>query len=144
MSRVGGTVNVGPTMGGPAGDHACMEAAGLFDAAKWALPEGRDPCVSLYDAGVSHRTQAAAAAAGFKLGLSGIVRKSKNSTLSFAQRTANFRVSSLRIRVENFIGNVKQRFRVLNKPLAMADLGFMDCIFYCCFLLHNFGTPIIH
>lgn len=144
MSRVGGAVNVGPTMGGPAGDHACMEAAGLFDPAKWSVPEGHAPCVSLYDAGVSHRTQTAAATAGFKLGLSGIVRKSKDNPLSFAQRSTNFRVSSLRIRVENFIGIVKQRFRVLNKPLAMADLGMMDNIFYSCFMLHNFGRPIIH
>ena len=63
--------------------------------------------------------------------------------LNHVQRSNNFKVSSVRIRVENFIGIVKQRFHILRKPLPLVDLGMMDKIFYSCFMLHNFGPPIV-
>jgi hypothetical protein len=57
------------------------------------------------------------------------------------QRSANQRVSSMRMRVENFIGLVKQRFKILGKVHTLRDLGMIDKIVYLCFMLHNFGTP---
>ncbi len=90
MSRIGGCINVGPVMGGPAGDHACMEAAGLFIADKWAVPEGHLRPRSLYDAGVTARSKVAAAAAGYDLCTSGIVRNSVENPLSFIQRESCF------------------------------------------------------
>jgi hypothetical protein len=143
MSRVGGTVNCGEMMGGPAGDHKAMKAAGLFDPEKWKVGEGERKPQSLYDAGVTAKTKTAAMAAGFVCVTSGIVRKSAKSHLSAIQRSSNFRTASMRIRVENFIGIVKMRYQILKTPLAMSDLGLMNRIFYTCFMLHNFGRPII-
>jgi hypothetical protein len=143
MSRVGGCESCSPGMGGPAGDHTVMEADGLFSPEKWKVPVGTSRAQLLYDAGVTTRTKTAAMLAGFEVVTSGIVRKSKLNPLSHIQRSHNFKVSSIRIRVENFIGIVKQRFRILGRPLALADLGMMDRIFYTCFMLHNFGNPIV-
>ena len=53
-------------------------------------------------------------------------------------------MSSLRIRVENFIGIVKQRFKIMGTVTPIADIGMMDKIVYLCFTLHNFGPPIIN
>ena len=78
-----------------------MVQTGLFDPDKWKVEDGKPWPQMLYDAGVTARTKTAAQQAGCDLVTSGIVRKSKSNTLSFAQRSTNFR--SLRIRVENFI-----------------------------------------
>ena len=143
MSKIGGTELVSPGMGGPASDHEVMEASGLYDKTLWAVPGSTWTPQMLYDAGVTHRTKTAARAVGFKMNTSGIVRKSKKNALSAAQRSKNFRVSSVRIRVENFIGIVKQRFKILKVPLRQTDLGMMDKIVYICFMLHNFGPAIV-
>ena len=142
-SRIGGTLAVSRGMGGPAGDHRCMEAAGLFEPAKWEVKEGESKAELLYDAGVSAKTKTVAQAAGFDVVTSGIVRKSAESSLSGRQRGENFKISSLRIRVENFIGIVKQHFRILCTTRPFTDLPIMSKMVYVCFMLHNFGTPII-
>lgn len=97
----------------------------------------------LYDAGASDKSKTAARAAGFSLITSGIVRNSAKSPLSFVQRESNKSTSSLRMRVENFIGIVKQRFRVLDSVFPLEDLGIMDDVVFACFVLHNFNNPII-
>jgi hypothetical protein len=142
-SPIGGTTCVSPGFGGPAGDHKIMEAAGLFDADKWKVPDGHPWAQLFYDAGVSTKTKTAAMNAGIDLVCSGIVRKKKTSLLSYQQRTTNFKHSSMRIRVENFIGIVKKRFKILNTTIATEDIGMMDKIVYACFIFHNFGNPII-
>jgi hypothetical protein len=141
MSRIGGCVAVGDAQGGPAGDHQCLDAAGLFSSEKWAQPAGRPLPGHMYDAGASARSKSASLLAGCSLVTSGISRKSKSDSLSYQQRSNNFQVSSMRIRVENFIGIVKQRFKVLGKILPMHDLGMMNKLVYACFMLHNFGVP---
>ena len=143
-SVIGGSTVVSPGLGGPASDHQCMQEAGLFDKEKWAVPEGSKRPQMLYDAGVSAKTKTAATLAGCDLVTSGIVRNSKKNDLSAVQRSKNFSVSSLRIRVENFIGIVKQRFQILGETHPIADLGMLDKIVYTCFMLHNFGPPIIN
>jgi hypothetical protein len=143
-SIIGGTVSCAPGMGGPASDHACMEAAQLFEEEKWAVPEGKPKYQCIYDAGISTKTKTFARIRGCDLRTSGIVRKNKNNPLSCAQRDTNFEFSSLRIRVENFIGIVKQKFKVLKRTFAIDDLGIMDKVVYTCFMLHNFGHPIIN
>ena len=50
VSKIGGCTFVSPGQGGPASDHQCMKAAGLFDKSKWAVPEGEDWPQLLYDA----------------------------------------------------------------------------------------------
>ena len=142
-SRVGGCIACAPGQGGPAGDHQCMVQAGLFDPDKWKVEDGKPWPQMLYDAGVTARTKTAAQQAGCDLVTSGIVRKSKSNTLSFAQRSTNFRVSSLRIRVENFIGIIKRHFKILRTVIPLSDIGMMDKIVYACFMLHNFGSLII-
>ena len=142
-SKIGGCTMCSPGQGGPAGDHQCMEAGGLFDAKRWAVPEGEEWPKLLYDAGVSTRTKTVARSAKCDLVTSGVCRKSKNSTLSGVQRSENFGTSSLRIRVENFIGIVKRRFRVLGLTFPINDIGMMDKIVFTCFMLHNFGPAII-
>ena len=142
-SPIGGTTAVSPCQGGPASDHQCMVAAELFEEKKWAVDGDTFEPEFLYDAGVSAKSKTLAMSAGCKLVTSGITRKSKTSNLSTIQRNTNFRVSSLRIRVENFIGIVKQRFKILTSTIDIADLGMMDDIVYACFMLHNFGPPII-
>ena len=142
VSKIGGCTAVSSGLGGPAGDHQCMEAAGLFEEKRWQRTTGPEPKL-LYDAGVSAKTKTVARAVKCNLITSGIKRNSKASTLSGVQRGTSFRVSSLRIRVENFIGIVKQRFRILGTILPVSDLGIMDKIVYACFMLHNFGHPII-
>lgn len=97
----------------------------------------------LYDAGVSAKTQTAFLHACVDLVTSGIVRNSAEHELSAAQRTVNFTWSSRRIRVENFIGIVKCRFKVLKNVVVLDDLGMMDRMVYTCFMLHNFSNPII-
>lgn len=120
-----------------------MTAAGLFERDKWVTPEGAVWAQLLYDAGVSAPTKTAAMCAHCDLVCSGIVRKSKESNLSARQRDVNFSYSSLRIRVENFIGIVKHRYKSLGKVLPLDDLGMMDDIVYAAFMLHNFGHPVI-
>lgn len=133
-----------PDLGGPASDHKCMQEACLFDKTKWAVPAGSKRPQMLYDAGVSAKTKTAATLAGCDLVTSGLVRTSKKNDLSGVQRSKNFSVSSLRIRVENFIGIVKQRFQILGETHPISDLGMMDKIVYTCFMLHNFGPAIIN
>jgi hypothetical protein len=130
--------------GGPADDHQCMVSGGdIFAEQKWTPEAGEPWSKLLYDAGVSRRTKTVAQAAKCDLLTSGIVRNSAKSSLSAIQRKRNFETSSLRIRVENFIGIVKQRFKILTKVHSNRDLPIMDKLVYVCFMLHNFGTPII-
>jgi hypothetical protein len=120
-----------------------MEAGGLFEPTKYEVKEGAPLPLHLYDNGVSKRTKAASLDAKFELATSGVVRNSALETLSFQQRQGNFGCSALRIRVENFIGIVKQRFRILRTVIHMDDIGMMDKIVWLCFMLHNFNGPII-
>jgi hypothetical protein len=143
-STIGGTMACSLGHGGPADDHQCLtEGADLFEASKWAVDADHEFSQLLYDAGVSRNTKTAAQAVNCDLVTSGIVRKSAKSSLSAQQRRANFRTSSLRIRVENFIGIVKQRFRVLSRIHTNSDLPVTGKVVYVCFMLHNFGFPII-
>lgn len=142
-SQVGGCVLVSPGMGGPASDHACMVAAGLFESDKWKVDEGEPWPQLLYDAGVSAPTKTAAKLVGCDLVSSGYVRTNAKNTLSYQQRTSNYNISSLRMRVENFIGIIKNRFQLLRTTIQSEDIGMMDELVYLCFMLHNFGTPII-
>jgi len=48
----------------------------------------------------------------------------------------------MRIRVENFIGIVKRRFKILTSIVQIEDLGMLDKIVYTCFM-HNFGPPVV-
>jgi hypothetical protein len=141
-SRIGGCVAVSPGMGGPATDHRCMEAAGLFQKRRWKVPTGVRRVQLGYDAGISQVTKAAARRAGFEMVTSGTPRNSAKSNKSHAQRDRDQQFSTVRIRVENFIGIVKKRFRVLYYNFPIADLAIMDKIVYICFMLHNFGPPI--
>ena len=43
-SPIGGTVCISPGVGGPAGDHRVMEAAGLFEGDKWQVPKANLGC----------------------------------------------------------------------------------------------------
>ena len=142
-SVIGGTVACGAGMGGPANDHECIEMAGLFDPEKWTVPDG-DPNVGfLYDAGVHSKTRSAFLHCGAKLNTSAWKRKSKHSTKSFVTRQNDYKKSNKRIRVENFIGIVKAKFKILRETIPVTLLGMLDKIVYSCFMLHNFGPPII-
>jgi hypothetical protein len=143
-SVVGGCVSCGPGMGGPASDHECMERAGLFNRSKWEVEDDETEPQMLYDAGVSAKTKTAAMLAGCDLLTSGIVRNSAKSTHSYIQRASNYTISGRRIRVENFIGIVKNRFRILQTKIPITMLGMLDKIVYTCFMLHNFGSIIIN
>jgi hypothetical protein len=142
-SRIGGATFVSPGMGGPASDHDCMMLGGLFENWRWATAPGAPRCACLYDAGVSQKIKTVARAANCHMKTSGIVRNSKQSPLSAVQRSGNFGCSSRRMRVENFIGIVKQRFKVLGHKFSVSDLPLMDKVVYLCFMLHNFGSVII-
>lgn len=143
-SVIGGCVACSTGMGGPAGDHQCILAAGLMSVEKWRVGEGEPRAKLLYDAGVSSRTRVAAKAVRCDLELSGTTRNSAKSNLSYDQRAKNFRVSSLRIRVENFIGIVKNHFKVLGTLFSINDLPIMDKVVFTCFMMHNFKKPIIN
>jgi hypothetical protein len=142
-STIGGCMLCSPAQGGPADDHQVMMGGGLFAEEKWAVTGDDQWSKLLYDAGVSRRTKTVAQASKCDMLTSGIVRNSAKSTLSGLQRKRNFQISSLRIRVENFIGIVKQRFKLLTKVHTNRDLPIMDKLVYVCFMLHNFGPPII-
>jgi hypothetical protein len=142
-SPIGGCVNCSPGLGGPAGDHAMMVASKMFTPANFAHTKHPSKPKWLYDAGVSARSKAYAKEAGCILKTSGIVRKSSKSPLSYWQRGTNFSISKKRIRVENFIGIVKRRFLILTSEIPLSMLGMVDEITYACFMLHNFGPPII-
>jgi hypothetical protein len=143
MSAIGGVTLVAPGQGGPAGDHQCMMAGELFSADKWEVPDGQTWPKLMYDAGVSRKTKTVANAASCDLVTSGIVRKSKDSDLSAVQRDTNYGNSSLRIRVENLIGIVKKRFKILKATMKIEDLGMMDKVVFICFMMHNFGAPTV-
>lgn len=99
----------------------------------------------LYDAGVGPRTRGACLEAGCELKTSGIIRNSKESDLSWQQRVSNYDISVLRIRVENFIGVNKARYAVLKRrEFKTEEMGMMDEVIFTCYMLRNFGPPIIH
>jgi hypothetical protein len=50
----------------------------------------------------------------------------------------------MRIRIENFIGILKQRYKILNSTIVTEDIGIMDEIFFTCCMLQNFGYPTIN
>jgi hypothetical protein len=143
-SRIGGCVSCGPGQGGPAGDFQCMKASGLFNSEKWVVGADEPWPQHLYDAGVSRRTRSACLECKCDLQTSGIVRNSAKNHMSYQQRSQNFKTSSLRIRVENFIGIIKQRFKILNQNIPLTELGLLDKVVFSCFMLHNFGNPIIN
>jgi hypothetical protein len=143
-SVIGGCMACSAGQGGPADDHQCMvDGMDLFNPDKWEVADGKSWSQLLYDAGVSRNTKQCAQRSKCDMCCSGIVRKSAKSSLSAIQRKENFQTSSLRIRVENFIGIVKQRFKVLTRVHSNRDFPIMDKLVYVCFMLHNFGHPII-
>ena len=137
-SAVGGCVLCAPLQCGPADDHQCMVAGELFEGRKWAVPEGARKAIHLYDSGVRRKTKTLALESGFELVTSGIVRTSMKHALSAYQRLTNWRHSSMRIRVENFIGSVKQHFRLLTNKLPYNDIPIMSKLVYLAYMLHNF------
>ena len=84
-STIGGTTAISPGQGGPAGDHQCMVAAGIFQEEKWRVPSG-PRLQMLYDAGVPAKTKTLATSVNCDLVTSGISRKSAKNTLSSVQR----------------------------------------------------------
>ena len=120
-----------------------MDMAGLFDPEKWRVRAGQTPAQLMYDAGVSGKTRSKLSKVMCELITSGMVRKSKDSSLSFVQRDDNYNVSKLRIRVEDFIGIVKGQFAILRNVVPIHDIAIMDKMVATCFYLHNFGYPII-
>jgi hypothetical protein len=122
-----------------------MMGGKLFEPAKWEVEPGAPRSKLLYDAGVSRRTKTVALEANCDLTTSGIVRTpgGGEASLSGVQRMTNEDISSLRIRVENFIGIVKKRFKVLGRVHASKDIPIMEKVIYVCFMLHNFSCPII-
>ena len=79
---------------------------------------------------------------GCMLETSGVIRDSSKVAPSAVQRMTNFEISRFRIRVENFIGAVKQRFKILGKTLPIEDLALSDRIVQTCFLMYNFGPAL--
>jgi hypothetical protein len=117
-SVIGGCMACSAGQGGPADDHQCMtKGADLFNPDKWDVTAGMPWSQLLYDAdaGVSNKTKPEAQAAHCDMVTSGIVRNSAKSSLSAIQRASNFLNSSKRIRVENFIGLVAGRSKVLTR-----------------------------
>ena len=93
--------------------------------------------------GVSAMTKASARAAGCDLVTTGDKRNRKEHTHSYQRRVKSYPNSALRIRVENMIGIVKHKFKILQNVLPIHFLGLMDKIVYVCFMLFNFGFRTI-
>jgi hypothetical protein len=118
----------------------------LFDEDKWAVgagyPDDARP-VMLYDAGIHLETKHLARQAGFEMRTSGVRRNNAKNSQSAQQRIENTQNSKMRIRVENYIGHVKQRYHVLKVTHTLYDLVVLDDWVFLCFILHNFSYPII-
>ena len=143
-SPIGGTLACSYGMGGPADDYVCLDAAGLFEEDKWQVPKGEPKPVMQYDAGATSKTRSRLLHAGCHLETSGSRRATSDTLLSLSGRFGRRKVSGQRMRVENFICIVKNRFQVLKEVISMNRLGMVDKIVYTCFVLHNFANPIIN
>ena len=97
-SIIGDTESCSPGMGGPTSDHPCMEVTGLFEENKCANPSASvsTPVPEHLNTVQEFPSKKGGRGRGCALRTSGIVRKSNNNLLSFAQRDTNFSLSSLR------------------------------------------------
>ena len=120
-------------------DHDQLDALGMFDTEKWTNDDFEFWGKLFYDNGVNSRTRSACHEAKCDLVTAGITRNSAQNSYSAWQRIDARSISRRRIRVENVIGIIKQRMKILTGVLPLAELAMMHKIFYICCMLHNFG-----
>ena len=148
ISRCGGVCAVSCSHGGSkASDERLMESAGYFDPERcqWRYSEDHDMSQGvMYDGGVDKSTVGRCQQNGFRCVRTGTRRKDKRSTLSFLYKTIVHVLSTLRIRVENKIGDGKGQCKILSgRHLSIDMLAIVHKIIYVSWYLMNFNFPTI-
>jgi hypothetical protein len=64
-------------------------------------------------------------------------KKPKGKELTKEEKSANMKISSVRVRVEHAIGGVK-RYRIVKDECRLRKNNFVDSVFLSCAALHNF------
>ena len=99
----------------------------IADEARYTLPTGR---MLDQDAGFQ----------GFSLPGVQIMqpkKKPRNGTLTPQEKEENRRISSVRVRIEHVIGNIK-RYRIIHDIIRFSCSEFRDMVMETCCGLHNF------
>lgn len=136
-----------------------MESAGYFDAdrCQWKYefcpecdPEKDKVCPHklrhgvFYDGGVDMKTVGRCDLHGFRCIKTGVKRTDGQSTLSRVGRSVGHERSVIRIRVENKIGDTKNRCRLIGgRFLPIYSLAIVDKIVFISYVMMNFNTPTI-
>jgi hypothetical protein len=64
-------------------------------------------------------------------------KKPRNGTLTPQEKEENRRISSVRVRIEHFIGDIK-RYRIIHDIIRFSCSEFRDMVMETCCELHNF------
>ena len=64
-------------------------------------------------------------------------KKPRNETLMPREKEENRRISSVRVRIEHFIGDIK-RYRIIHDIIRFSCSEFRDMVMETCCELHNF------
>jgi hypothetical protein len=151
QGAIGNCMYVSETWGGPASDKAIFRGSSdLIEQKKWA----RKPCLSCpvgskqckcrpppkmnYDAGVDAEIRAMFAQLYVELVTSGMPRNDADAAMSVFRRLTNLQRSALRMHVEDLMGQVKQKCKILVRQLASTELAQMHKIVFISFMMHNF------
>jgi transposase, IS4 family len=109
----------------------------IADEAQYTLPIGSLP---YQDAGFQDAGFRDAGFQGFDL--PGVLvmqpkKKPRNGTLTPQEKEENRRISSVRVRIEHFIGDIK-RYRIIRDIIRYSCSEFRDAVMETCCGLHNF------
>lgn len=149
------------TFGAGTGDRKIMEHMGVFDreafrrldctcADRSAQPEvSCEACkqfaIFAYDAAVTDAVVSDFRNATVDIVVSGVPKENANDTLEPGTRSLAQYVSSERMRVEDVIGIVKKKFKIIGPSTRIPWwwVGQIDKISFICYIFHNFGYPVI-
>ena len=126
-----------------------MESAGYFDPniCQWRyLDPETHPFLHgvFYDGGVDMATLGRCRQVGCRCVKTGAKRTDGKSTLSSVARSMGNETATLRIRVENKIGDTKNCCKLIGgRHLSVNLLGIVHKIVFNCYYLMNFNSPTI-
>ena len=156
----GGIVAVSTTFGAGTGDRKIMEHMGVCDRQAYrrltctceSLQQTSDTCeackqlaVFAYDAAVTDAVVADFRDVKVDVVVSGLRKANKDDKLETGTRSLAQFVSSERIRVEDVIGIVKSKFKIIGPTCKLPSWWIAQVhkiVFLCC-MFHNFGNPCI-
>ena len=157
----GAVVAVSTTFGAGTGDRKIMEHMGVFDReafrrvectceSKDITSEECEACkqfaIFAYDAAITDAVVSDFRNAQVDIVVSGQQKQNADNNLEMGTRSLAQYVSSERIRVEDIIGIIKSKYKVIGPTSKIPSwwVAQVDKISYLCAMFHNFGYPCIH